>query len=124
MMPSLRPRTSWAPLADLSHTPACIFTFFSGSRRASEMISAIASSTTERVFENGALNTATPRLAAAARSTWFVPMQNAPTASRSGAAASTRSVTWVWDLMPRRLKPWIFSISSSSPRARVSVSTW
>ena len=48
------------------------------------MISAIASSTTERVFENGALNTATPRFAAAARSTWLVPMQNAPTASRSG----------------------------------------
>ena len=88
------------------------------------MISAIASSTTERVLENGALNTATPRLAAAARSTWFVPMQNAPTASRSGAAASTRSVTWVWDLMPRRLTPWIFSMSSSSPRARVIVSTW
>src|ERR1700743_3691204 len=53
-MPSLRPRTSWAPLADLSHAPACILTFFSGSRRASEMISATASSTTERVLENGA----------------------------------------------------------------------
>ena len=56
-MPSFRPRTSCAPLADLSQTPACIFAFFSGSRRAIEMISAIASSTTLRVLENGALNT-------------------------------------------------------------------
>src|SRR5580704_17729577 len=61
MMPSLRPRTSWAPFADLSHRPACIPTFFSGSRRASEMISATASSTTDLVLENGALNTAALR---------------------------------------------------------------
>ncbi len=61
-MPSRRPRTSWLPDADLSHSPACILAFFSGSRRASEMISASTSSTTLRVLENGALNTATPRL--------------------------------------------------------------
>ena len=66
-MPSVRPRTSWAPSADLSQTPACIRAFFSVSRRVSEMISAIASSTTLRVLENGALNTATPRSAAAAQ---------------------------------------------------------
>jgi hypothetical protein len=38
-------------------------------------------------LENGALKTATPRLAAAARSIWLTPMQKAPTATRSGAAA-------------------------------------
>ena len=56
------------------------------SRRVSAMISAIASSTTLRVLENGALNTAMPRSEAAGRSIWLVPMQNAPIASRSGAA--------------------------------------
>ena len=110
-------------MADLSQMPACILTFLAGSRRASEMISAIASSTTERVLENGALNTATPRLAAAPRSTWFVPMQKAPTASRPSALARTRSVTWVWDLMPSRLIPGRDSMSSSSPSARGSVAT-
>src|ERR1039458_5294886 len=71
--------------------------FFSGSRRAIEMISASTSSTTLRVLENGALNTATPRLLAAARSIWLTPMQNAPIAASCGAAASTRSVTCVPD---------------------------
>ena len=47
------------------------------------MISPITSSTTLRVLEYGALNTATPRSAAAARSTWLVPMQKQPIASRS-----------------------------------------
>ena len=69
------------------------------------MISAIASSTTERVLENGALNTATPRAAAAARSIWLVPMQNAPIATRSGAASSTFAVTWVLERMPSRWTP-------------------
>ena len=50
------------------------------------MISAMASSTTLRVLENGALKTAIPRLGGGARSTWLVPMQNAPTASRSVGA--------------------------------------
>ena len=45
------------------------------------MISPRASSTTERVLEYGALNTATPADAAAERSIWFVPMQKAPTAT-------------------------------------------
>ena len=54
-----------------------------------EMISAITSSTTLRVLENGALNTTVPRSAAAARSIWLVPMQKAPMASRSGAASRT-----------------------------------
>jgi hypothetical protein len=38
------------------------------------------------VFENGALKTVTPRSEAASRSIWLVPMQNAPTATRFGAA--------------------------------------
>ena len=91
-MPSVRPRTSWLPAADLFQMPACMSVDFSCSRRASEMISAMASSTTERVLEYGALNTATPCWVVAGRSIWFVPMQNAPIASRSGAASSTFSV--------------------------------
>ncbi len=87
------------------------------------MISAIASSTTLRVLENGALKTATPRLAAPTRSTWLVPMQNAPTASRFGNPARTRSVTWVCERMPSRLTPWAASMSSSSVSARDSVIT-
>ena len=79
--------------------------FFSVSRRVSAMISAMASSTTLRVLENGALNTVTPRSEAAARSIWFVPMQNAPIATRSGAASSTRAVTWVLDRMPSSATP-------------------
>ena len=88
------------------------------------MISASASSTTLRVLENGALNTAIPRLVAAARSIWLTPMQNAPTASRCGAASRTRSVTCVRDLMPSRLTPRTASMSSSSPSAPARVSTW
>ena len=61
-MPSVRPRTSWLPCADLSQTPSCIRWVFSGSRRASAMISPMTSSTTLRVLEYGALNTAMPAL--------------------------------------------------------------
>ncbi len=122
-MPSRRPRTSWLPAADLSHSPACIWVFFSGSRRAIAMISASASSTTLRVLENGALNTATPRLLAAARSIWLTPMQNAPIATRPGAASRTRSVICVPDLMPSRFTSRTASTSSSSPSARGRVST-
>lgn len=87
------------------------------------MISAMTSSTTLRVLENGALKTATPRSEADARSIWFVPMQNAPTASRSGAAASTASVTVVLERMPSRSTPAMRAISSSSSSARATVST-
>ena len=78
---------------------------FSVSRRVSAMISARVSSTTLRVFEYGALNTAMPSADAAARSIWSVPMQNAPTASRSGAAARAASVSWVLDRMPSTRHP-------------------
>ena len=88
------------------------------------MISAIASSTTLRVLENGALNTAVPRACAAvARSIWLVPMQKAPTASRSGAASSTLAVTLVLERMPSRSIPVSASASSASSRAPLAVDT-
>ena len=102
---------------------ACISAFFSVSRRVIEMISAMASSTTLRVFENGALKTMTPCSEAAARSIWLVPMQNAPIATRLSAASSTRAVTFVFDRMPSRATPAISAISSSSDSARVSERT-
>ncbi len=87
------------------------------------MISARASSTTLRVLENGALKTAMPRPDAAARSIWFTPMQNAPTASRFGAASSTRLVTCVPDRMPSTWTSPIAAASSSSVSAPARVST-
>src|SRR3954451_10642075 len=115
-MPSVRPRTSWLPCADLSQMPSCMRWVFSGSRRASAMISPMTSSTTLRVLEYGALMVAVPRLAALARSIWFVPMQKAPMASRSGDCSSTRSVTLVFDRMPTMVLPCRASMRSSSPR--------
>ena len=111
-MPRVRPRNSWLPRADLSHTPSCIRAFFSGSRRTSAMISPRTSSTTLRVLENGALNTATPRSAAAVRSTWLVPMQKQPTASRSLPASSTSGVIVVFDRIPSTDTPDRASASS------------
>ena len=87
------------------------------------MISAITSSTTLRVLEKGALNTATPRRVAAARSIWLVPMQNAPTASRRGALSSTTSVTRVRDRMPSRSIVAMRSTSWLSSKAPGNVST-
>ena len=84
------------------------------------MISASASSTTLRVLEKGALNTATPAADAARRSIWLVPMQKAPTAARPGRFSSTFAVTWVFDRMPRTSTPSrapIRSISSRAPRS-------
>src|SRR6478735_4271878 len=114
-MPSVRPRTSWLPWADLSQMPSCIRWVFSGNRRASAMISPMTSSTTLRVLEYGALKAAMPRCAAAARSIWLVPMQNAPTARRSGDWSRTRSVTLVFERMPTMVLPWRASMRSSSP---------
>ncbi len=87
------------------------------------MISAITSSTTLRVLENGALNTAVPRAAAVARSIWLVPIQKAPTASRSGAASNTWAVTLVFERMPSRSIPVSASASSASSRAPLAVDT-
>ena len=81
MMPSVLPRTSNELAALFIQPPRCSSAFFCGMPRISMMISASTSSATLRVLENGALNTGTPRLAAASKAIWLVPMQNAPTAT-------------------------------------------
>ncbi len=87
------------------------------------MISPIANSATDRLFECGSLNTAIPRSLDAARSILSTPMQNAPTDTRSGAASSTAAVTHVFDRAPRIEAPRTFSISSPSSSAPFSDST-
>src|SRR3954447_21599543 len=87
------------------------------------MISAITSSTTLRVLEYGALNTATPRSAAPTRSTWLVPMQKHPIASRSVACSRTRRVTVVFERMPSICTPGSAATSSSSLIAPARSST-
>ena len=72
----------------MRHRPSCISRERSARRRARAMTSAITSSATLRVLLNGALKTGTPRAAAASRSTWFVPMQKAPSVSSRRASAS------------------------------------
>ena len=104
-MPSLRPRISWLPLADLSQTPACSAALRSVSRRASAMMFATASSTTERVLEYGALKTAVPAAVAVARSIWLVPMQNAPTATQVGRGVEHGARTSVLERMPSSETP-------------------
>ncbi len=81
------------------------------------MISARISSATERVFENGALNTGMPRIMAASRSTWLVPMQKAPTAISRRAAAIDSAVTRVRERIPRKWTPAMAAASSSPARA-------
>ena len=87
------------------------------------MISDTASSTTLRVLENGALKTATPAAPAAGRSIWLVPMQKAPSASRSGAAARARAVTVVFERMPSTATPGNRSSRSDSSMAEATCST-
>lgn len=53
----LLPRASKEPAASLFHTPRCALALASGTPRNSSSSSPITSSATERVFENGALNT-------------------------------------------------------------------
>ncbi len=92
--------------------------------RISIMISPSTSSATLRVFENGALNTGTPRSRAPRRgATWLVPMQKQPTASSRSAAASTRGVTWVRERMPSTCTPAMRAMSSSSSSALGSTVT-
>ena len=56
-------------------------------RASAESLSAITSSATLRVLENGALKTGMPRSRAHSRSTWLVPMQKHPTPMSRGAAS-------------------------------------
>ncbi len=83
----------------------------------------MASSTTERVLLNGALNTAIPFRAQARRSIWLVPMQKAPIAISRLAFSSTFAVTLVFERMPRMETFLILSESSSSSRPPFSSST-
>ncbi len=124
-MPSVLPRTSFEPVATLRHWPWCISRVRSPSWRASATISEIISSATLRVLENGALNTGTPRLLAESRSTWLVPMQNAPmSVSRRRAASSAGPCTWVLLRMPSTWTSATRAASSSPSSACLSASTW
>src|SRR5271157_1532383 len=116
-MPSVSPRTSCAPAADLFHRPECIWVDEKKTRRSSTMISPIASSATERELECGSLKTAMPPSLAAARSILSTPMQNAPTATSCGAASSTAAVIRVFERTPRMEAPRTFSTSSRSSSA-------
>ena len=90
--------------ADLSQTPACMSRFFSVSRRVREMISAITSSTTLRVLENGALKTATPGGGPGQVDLVGADAER-PHRQQAGELSSTASVTWVRERMPSRLTP-------------------
>ena len=92
--------------------------FLSVSRRVSAMISAIASSTTLRVLENGALKTATPRSEAAAQVDLVgADAERADREQVRGAPSSTAAVTSVFDRMPSSCTPGRRAISSSSSSA-------
>ena len=83
--------------------PSCIRWVFSGSRRASAMISPITSSTTLRVLEYGALKTATPRSAAVVEVDLVgADAEAADRAAGPWRASSTRWVIVVLDRMPSR----------------------
>jgi len=88
------------------------------------MASPSTSSATDRVLENGALNTAMPRCRAATRSTWLVPMQKQPMAISLGAWASTSAVSWVRERMPTKCTSAIFWRSSSSDGEPARLSIW
>ena len=108
--------------ADLSQTPACSAVSCSVSRRAIAMISAIASSTTQRVLENGALNTAmpVPRRRRRGRSGWCrCRRRRSPTRSGRGVEDAARSPgSWTGCRAGRRRRgPSISSSSSSAPGA-------
>jgi hypothetical protein len=90
--------------------------------RSRKMISASTSSATERVLENGALKTGMPRIMAASRSIWLVPMQKAPMDMRRGADAITSSVTRVRERMPTKCASATASLSSSPARAFLCLS--
>ncbi len=74
-------------------------------RRISMTISAIVSSATERVLENGALNTGMPMVRQAARSTWLVPTEKQPIATSERMPSIASAVTWVRERMPSRRTP-------------------
>ena len=78
------------------------------------MISPITSSTTLRVLEYGALNTATPALGGRGQVDLVGADAEAADASRSGAASSTRGVMWVLERIPSSWTPPASTSTSSS----------
>ena len=104
-MPSVLPRTSKERSADFCHRPAWVPSLRVDTRRSSITISPITSSATERVLENGALNTGTPPALAARKSTWLVPTLKQPTSIRVLARANTSAVSCVRERMPRMCTP-------------------
>ena len=116
-MPRVRPRTSRASPTALRHRPRWSSAFFPAIPRSRKTISARISSATERVFEKGALKTGMPRIVAASRSTWFVPMQKAPIAMSFRAAAISSAVSRVFERMPTKCTSAIASASSSPASA-------
>ena len=95
----------WSPTALLSQPPACAAADLGKMRRISMTISAMVSSATERVLENGALKTGMPMVRQAARSTWLVPTEKQPTATSALTPSTTSAVSWVRERMPSRRTP-------------------
>lgn len=81
------------------------------------MISASTSSATERVLEKGALKTGMPRIMAASRSIWLVPMQKAPIDMSLRAPSITSSVRRVRERMPTKCTSLTAAARSSPARA-------
>ena len=91
---ALVPAAARAPTVDLGKM-----------RRISMTISAIVSSATERVLENGALKTGMPMARQAARSTWLVPTEKQPIATSDLMPSIASAVIWVRERMPSRRTP-------------------
>ena len=85
--------------------------------RIKSKISPNTNSATERVLENGALNTGIPRIFAALRSTWLVPIQKQPIAISLGAASIISAVNWVRERKPIKCASLIASFSSLPSKA-------
>ena len=83
------------------------------------MISAIVSSATLRVFENGALNTGMPMTRAASRSTWFVPTEKQPIAINERTPSIASTVSCVRERMPSMLTP-LSAARSAVPSSAVA----
>ena len=80
-------------------------------------ISAMVSSATLRVLENGALNTGMPMRRAASRSTWLVPTEKQPMAISERMPSSAAALSRVRERMPTTLFPLSASRSASPSRA-------
>jgi hypothetical protein len=93
--PSVLPRSSIPAKAFFSQRPSFIVRSAAGVWRASDSISAIASSATLTLFAPGALMTSTPRAVAASTSIVSTPVPARATMRSAGAASSRSAVTLV-----------------------------